>query len=931
MEVATGAMGSLLCKLGELLKEEYNLQRSVKKDIKFLSRELPMMHAALCMVGEVPLDQLDDQVKIWAREVRELSYDMEDIADTFKVHIEQGFEQTDLGCSEGFIRKMVNLFKKGRSRHQIANEIKDIKDRVKEVAERRDRYKVESIFASYTQATATIDPRLTALFKKVTELIGINGARDMLIRRLSKGAGAFEEKLKIVSIVGVGGLGKTTLAKAVYDMLVLGEQFDCCAFAPLVRNPDMKRFFKDILLELDKHKYMHITAVTLDERQLINELLEFLDKKRYLIVIDDIWETPTWDLIKNALPDSNCGSRIITTTRISKVAEKVGDIYNIQPLSDDNAEKLFYNRIFGFDGKYPSNQLTEVSKKILKKCGGIPLSIITIASLLASKPNNEWSKVYDSIGFGQEDSKDVRNTRKILSFSYYDLPIQLRTCLLHLTIFPEDYWIEKYQLIWRWIAEGFVHEEKGLVLFEQGERFLDELINRSLIQPTDHCCSGIIEGYRVHDMVLDLIRSLSSEENFCTVLDKEQDMLSQSNNVRRLAIHKRILEHNPEMNVRMAQVRSFNAYMCGHMDCMPLWSFKVVRVLVLDLCNFTGSTHLEPIGKLLHLKYLGLVNTTIAELPKEVGNLMLLQTLDIWLTGIEELPSTIGKLKRLICLRADSNTRVPAGVIGSLTSLQQLRLHSADKSPSAVVELGKLVELRVLEIHFCKMDQNSRRSLVESMCNLRNIQVLEVHYDHSGPAEWAYLGSSWEGWVPHPRLRQFLLRAISLPRLPLWINSSHVAHLSYLQLGVGFIDVQNLQTIGRLPALRYLYISSRIPLSYVVAGGDGLFQNLRHCTTNLEFMFQQGAMPMLVHLEFRVNVLGHLGRREDPAGLGLGHLPFLEVVILYLQCSNASIVEVAEVEAVLRSEVHVHPNHPTLNLEKYHCQGQQVCTYYTYR
>ena len=103
----------------------------------------------------------------------------------------------------------------------------------------------------------------------------------MLIRRLSKGAGAFEEKLKIVSIVGVGGLGKTTLAKAVYDMLVLGEQFDCCAFAPLGRNPDMKRFFKDILLELDKHKYMHITAVTLDERQLINELLEFLDKKRY--------------------------------------------------------------------------------------------------------------------------------------------------------------------------------------------------------------------------------------------------------------------------------------------------------------------------------------------------------------------------------------------------------------------------------------------------------------------------------------------------------------------------------------------------------------------------------------------------------------------------------------------------------------------------
>uniref|UniRef100_A0A0E0J5G7 AAA+ ATPase domain-containing protein n=1 Tax=Oryza nivara TaxID=4536 RepID=A0A0E0J5G7_ORYNI len=875
MEIATGAMGCLLSKLGELLKEEYNLQRSVKKDIRFLSRELPMMNAAL---RKVPLDQLDDLVKIWAREVRELSYDMEDIADTFKVHIEQGSQQAKLGCSEGFVRKMVNLFKKGRSRHQIANEIKDIKDRVKEVAERRDRYKVESIFAN-AQATATIDPRHRARWHK--------WGKDMLIRRLSKVANASEEKLKIVSIVGPGGLGKTTLAKATYDILVPSKQFDSGAFLPVGQNPDMRKVFKDILLDLDKHKYMHFTA-------LINELLEFLDKKRYLIVIDDIWDTSTWDLIKNALLDCNCGSRIIATTRIAKVAKEVGDVYNLQPLSDDNSEKLFYTRIFGGNGKCPDNQLTE----ILKKCGGIPLSIITIASLLASKPKGDWSKVYDSIGFGQEDNKDV-----------------------------QDYWIEKYQLIWMWIAEGFVEEENGLVLFEQGERYLDELINRSLIQPTDCFHSSIVDGCRIHDMVLDLIHSLSSEENFSTLLDKEQHTLSQSNNVRRLAIHKRVLEHNPKMNVCMAQVRSFNAYMCDHMDCMPpLWSFKVVRVLVLDLCNFTGNAHLEPIGKLLHLKYLGLVNTTIAELPKEVGNLMLLQTLDIWRSGIEELPSTVSKLKQLICLRADNNMRVPAGLIGDLTSLQQLRLHSADKSPSAIAELGKLTELRVLEIQFCKMGQNSRKALVESVCNLCNIQVLEVRYDHSGPAELVYLGSSWEGWVPHPRLRQFLLGAFFLPRLPLWINSSHVAHLSYLQLGVGSMDVQDLETLGRLTVLRCLYISSEISLSYVIVSGDGLFPNLRHCTTNLEFVFRQGAMPMLAHLEFRVSVLG-LCRREDPAGLGLGHLPFLERIVIYLQCSDASSPEVEQMEAMLTNEVHVHPSHPTLNLEKYHCQGQQVCTY----
>uniref|UniRef100_A0A0E0BMC2 AAA+ ATPase domain-containing protein n=1 Tax=Oryza glumipatula TaxID=40148 RepID=A0A0E0BMC2_9ORYZ len=787
MEIATGAMGSLLSKLGELLKEEYNLQKSVKKDIKFLSRELTMMQAALCRVGEVPLDQLDDLVKIWAHEVRELSYDMEDVVDTFLVRVEQNPEQAEPGSSKGFTRKMVNLYKKGRSRRQIADEIKDIKDRVKEVAERRDRCRVDSVFASY--ATTIVDPRLSALFKKVTELVGINEARDELIKRLSKGSNA-SKKLKIVSIVGAGGLGKTTLAKTVYDKLVLGKEFDSYGFVPVGQNPDMKKIFKDILLELDKHKYMDIGSVILDERQLINELLQFLDKKRYLIVIDDIWGTSTWDLIKNALPDSNCGSKIITTTRIAKVAEEVGDIYNLQPLSDDNSEKLFYTRIFGADGKCSDNQSIEVSKNILKKCGGVSLSIITIASLLASKPKDDWSKVYDSIGFGQEDNMDVRNTRKILSFSYYDLPIHLRTCLLYLTIFPEDYLIKKDQLIWRWIAEGFIQEENGLGSFEQGERYLNELINRSMIQPIERYHSGIIDDCRIHDMVLDLIRSLSSEENFSTVLDKEQHILSQSN-IRRLAIHKRILEHNPQAKVGMTQVRSFNAYMCGRMDWMPpLSSFNVVRVLVLDSCHFVESAHLERIGKLLHLRYLGLVNTAIAELPKEVGHLKFLQTLDIWGSGIEELPLTVGKLRQLIYLRTDSNTRVPAEVMGKLTSLQQLHLHSVNKSLDAIVELRKLEELRELGIWFDKMDHSARRVLVESVCNLRKIQVLGVWYK-SGD-EWTWL-NGWEAWVPHPRLRQFFLNAVFLPRIPVWINSSRVAHLSYLHLGVDFIDVQDLK------------------------------------------------------------------------------------------------------------------------------------------
>ncbi|KAM0845706.1 hypothetical protein ACQ4PT_056178 [Festuca glaucescens] len=388
---------------------------------------------------------------------RDYSSDDSEVEDDWDVHTEG---------LKGFFSKL----KKLKARHEISGEIQQLKVRAIEASERHKRY--DFLERTSRSTTSAIDPRLPALYEDVDRLVRIDGPKEHVIGWFSREKE--HEDLKVLPIVGSGGLGKTTLANQVYCQLK--GQFQCTAFVSVSRNPNIRNILRQMLTEVG------ISGGALDdERQLVDRIRYYLKDKRYLVVIDDVWDVEAWKAIRLALFNNRCGSRIITTTRNSAVASYCSCdssyVYQMESLNFADSKRLFFRRVFGSEEVCYSH-LEEVSNEILAKCGGLPLVIITLSSLLADKhAKDEWNKVLTAIGSALANDPNVGNMTKILSLSYFDLPHHMRTCLLYLSVFPEDYRINKQSLVRRWVAEGFIHEEQGRSASEVGEGYFNDLIN----------------------------------------------------------------------------------------------------------------------------------------------------------------------------------------------------------------------------------------------------------------------------------------------------------------------------------------------------------------------------------------------------------------------------------------------------------------------
>ncbi|KAF6993088.1 hypothetical protein CFC21_010028 [Triticum aestivum] len=920
-----GALGPLLVKLTALLANECGRLKGVRREIRSLQSELTSMHGALKKYTK--LEDPDDQVKEWISLVRELAYDTEDCFDKFIHHLGKGGH--DAGFKE-FFREMAHRLKTLGARRGIANQIDDLKFRIKEVKELKTSYKLDDIACSIS-VHATVDPRLAALFAEEAHLVGIDGPRDDLAKWMVQEENKHHRK--ILSIVGFGGLGKTTLANEVYHKIQ--GHFNCHAFVSVSQKPDTKKIIKDVISQVSNNEEFTKDIDIWDEKKSIAKLRELLQDKRYLVIIDDIWSIMAWNAIKCAFPENNKSSRIIATTRIFEVASSCcpgpdDQIYEMKPLSNDHSKILFFKRIFGTEDCY-IDMLKEVSNAILKKCGGLPLAIISISGLLGNKPcvKEEWEKVKWSIGTDLNKKQSLEGMKNILLLSYNDLPPNLKTCLLYLCNFPEDYVIDRERLVRRWIAEGFISEERGQSRQEVAENYFYELINKSMVQPVDIGYDGKVRACRLHDMMLELIISKSIEENFITIISGRQTVWENSQCfIRRLSIQHIDQELAYELAKKdLSHVRSLTVTSPSCIKHLPgLVEFESLRVLDLQDCLEIDEYVMNGMEKLFQLKYLSLRNTDLSRVPSGITVLHDLETLDLRDTKIKELPAGIVQLTKLQHLLIGNKglieMEIPVG-IGNMTKLREIAgcFTITKSSVSALEELGKLINLEVLQVqvimYILKDDESQRyKSHAEMfLSSLRKLGSRKLHtICISGSL---YLFDLIDSWCPPPSgLQKFeMTMDYYLSRLPSWIAPALLTSLAYLDIKLSEVTGEDLRVLGELPALLSLGLRTKKVQKDKLILQRGAFRCLKElfvfgvdAGTSL---FEEGALPMLekLDLSFFVSVT-----KGGGFFLGIEHLQCLKFFNVRFKYKWATCPECKAAAVAIRNEANLHPNHPRVIL-----------------
>ncbi|KAL3513761.1 hypothetical protein ACH5RR_026478 [Cinchona calisaya] len=488
-----GFFYSLFGNLKELLN--YNSSNSIflmKYDLEMLFLELEVLESFLVKSAK-QRDELEELRELWTR-IANVSYELECVIDSIL-------------CRDGPLCYHFLWLS------AAMEEIKLIKAKVVEIDGLGDFCRsLEMNIVSKASSHVTSQDTIPATEEDV---IGFNNEAEEIITQLTRGT----LQMDIISIVGMPGIGNTTLAKKVYNTPSIAYHFYTRAWCCISQVYQRRELLLKILSD--------VTELTgLLHKKTDDDVAEVLRKclkgKRYLIVLDYLWNIEAWKELRESFPNDNNGSRVLFTSRVHDVALQAKPHckpYVLSPLSDDKSWELFQKKLF-CDGGCPST-LSEVGKVIAQNCKGVPLSVVVAAGLLASteKTLDRWKQISENLS-SHIVSDPQRGCMKILSLSYEHLPDHLKSCFLYLGAFPEDSKIPTSKLFWLWIAEGFFQKTDDKSLEDAAEDRLMDLVDRSLVDVAKRRPIGRVKSCHLHDLLREVCLKKAKEEIFLQLLHR---------------------------------------------------------------------------------------------------------------------------------------------------------------------------------------------------------------------------------------------------------------------------------------------------------------------------------------------------------------------------------------------------------------------------
>ncbi|GFQ02744.1 putative late blight resistance protein homolog r1a-6 [Phtheirospermum japonicum] len=461
-----------------------------------------------------------------------------------------------------------------------------------------------------------------------------------------------QSNLRIIPVVGMGGIGKTTLARNIYVNPVIVQHFDFRGWATISQEYNSKEILLEVLLCLEttgsRGSFSHMS-----EDELGNKLYKSLFGMRYLIVLDDIWSIEAWDRVKTFFPDSNDGSAILFTTRLSNLASQLSGSYSSLEMSfldGDKSWNLFCKNTFGEESCPP--ELESIGKKIVENCKGLPLSIVVVGGLLAkSKRTREyWLYIAGNLNSIVNSEEDERCLR-IMHLSYKELPVHLKPCFLYMGMYPEDSVIYVSELMRLWVAEGFLKPINGKRLEVVAKEYFNDLLDRNLILANERGYSGETTECKVHDLLGDIcIKEAQKHRFLCVVrhhnLNNPQDLNMQ----RRIVFHEGTkpevirawISHHGTL-VRSLKYRFNSVPKSFNSRLLRVWN-RFDETAPFDDRHFLKSTQ-----GIVNCRYIsGLSISSInSSLPFSICSLWNLHTLSVRNFGDEVATSEIWKMPQL--------------------------------------------------------------------------------------------------------------------------------------------------------------------------------------------------------------------------------------------------------------------------------------------